>query len=245
MKAYSIEICMAIEKGTYIKLNYTGSVNGIAFTTTDAETAKKSSIFNEKTIYAPVIIKVGAGHILPGVDDELAGKEVGKEYTITLGPEKAFGLHKKEEVKAIDKKAFTNKPELFTEVVVEGRKGLVANKIGNRYIVDFNHPLAGQSVDYTFTIEGIVEDDCEKLAGIINQFTGLELKVEVTDSVITIDVPEMMAFSNHNWFMLQYMINTEAFTIFPDVKTVKYCESFQRPEEKKEEAAPAAEEKTE
>ncbi|HJJ48489.1 MAG TPA: FKBP-type peptidyl-prolyl cis-trans isomerase [Methanocorpusculum sp.] len=235
---------MAIEKGTYIKLNYTGAVNGVAFDTTDAETAKKANIFREQTVYGPAIVKVGAGHVLPGVDDELAGKEIGKEYKITLPAEKAFGPHKKEEVKAIDKKAFQHKPELFEEVTIEGRKGLVANKIGNRYIVDFNHPLAGQTVEYTFTIEGVVEDGCEKLAGTIKLFTGREMKVAATKTAVTIEVPAMFAMYNQNWFMTQYMINQEAFEIFPEAKAVKFCESFPRPKAK-EEAEAAAEEKTE
>ena len=36
---------MAIENGTYIKLNYTGTINGVAFDTTDAEAAKNANIF--------------------------------------------------------------------------------------------------------------------------------------------------------------------------------------------------------
>ncbi|HJJ29072.1 MAG TPA: FKBP-type peptidyl-prolyl cis-trans isomerase [Methanocorpusculum sp.] len=236
---------MAIEKGTYIKLNYTGAVNGVAFDTTDAETAKKANIFREQTAYGPAIVKVGAGHVLPGVDDDLAGKEIGKEYKLTLPPEKAFGPHKSEEVKAVDKKAFQNKPEVLDEVTLDGRKGMVVNKIGNRYLVDFNHPLAGQTVEYTYTIEGVVEDGCEKLAGTIKLFTGREMKVAATKTAVTIEVPAMIAMYNQNWFMTQYMINQEAFEIFPDVKTVKFCESFPRPKAQEEAQAAPAEEKTE
>ena len=36
---------MAVENGTYIKLNYTGTINGVAFDTTDAEAAKNANIF--------------------------------------------------------------------------------------------------------------------------------------------------------------------------------------------------------
>lgn len=228
---------MAIENGTYIKLTYTGSVNGVAFDTTEEEVAKKAGIFTENKLYGPAVVKVGAGHVLPGVDEDLAGKEIGTEYKLTLVPEKAFGEHKKEEVKAIDKKAFQNKPELYEEVTVEGRKGLVANKIGNRYIVDFNHPLAGQTVEYTYKIEGIVEDGAEKLAGTIKLFTGRDMKVSATKTAVSIEVPAMIAMYNQNWFMTQYMLTQEAFEIFPEIKNVKFCESFPRPKAKEEETA--------
>lgn len=238
---------MAIENGTYIKLSYTGSVNGVPFDTTDAEAAKTAGIFREKAIYGPSIVKVGAGHLLPGVDADLAGKEIGKEYTLVVPAEKAFGEHKKEELKAIDKKAFEKKPELFERVTIEGRDGVVVNKVGSRYIVDFNHPLAGQDVAYVYTIEGVVEDDTEKLAGMIRLLTGREMKVSAEDKTfVSIEVPAMMSMYNQNWLMTQYMVSQEAFAIFPEIENVKFVESFPRPNYKtEEETAPAEEQAAE
>lgn len=236
---------MAIEKGTYIKISYTGSVNGVPFDTTDAEEAKKAGIFSENAIYGPAIVRVGAGHILKGVDEDLEGKEVGTEYTLVVPAERAFGEHKNEDVKAVDKKAFNDKPELFSRVTVEGREGTVVNKIGNRYLVDFNHPLAGQDVTYVYKIEGIAEDGAEKLGGIIRLLTGREMKIGTKhEGFVSVEVPAMIAMYNQNWFMTQYMITQEAFGIFPDIKDVKFVETFPRPNYKKDEEVeePAAEE---
>ena len=97
---------MAIENGTYIKLSYTGSVNGVPFDTTDAEVAKTAGIFRENAMYGPSVVKVGAGHLLSGVDEDLAGKEIGKEYTLVVPAEKAFGEHKSEEMKAVRQESF-------------------------------------------------------------------------------------------------------------------------------------------
>ncbi|HKM42320.1 MAG TPA: FKBP-type peptidyl-prolyl cis-trans isomerase [Methanocorpusculum sp.] len=228
---------MAIENGTYIKLSYTGSVNGSAFDTTDIDVAKTAKIFRENAIYGPSIVKVGAGHLLPGLDDDLAGKEVGTEYTIVLPAEKAFGEHKTEDVKAVDKKAFEKKPELFERVSIEGRDGVVVNKIGSRFLVDFNHPLAGQEVTYVYTIESIVEDGTEKLTGIIKLITGRDMIVDASDKTcVSIEIPAMMAMYNKNWFMTQYMISQEAFADFPEIENVKFVESFPRPKAKTEEA---------
>ena len=241
---------MVIEAGNYIKLNYTGSVNGVPFDTTDAEAAKKGNIFRDGFNYAPSIVKVGAGQVLAGVDEDLLGKEVGTEYKVVIPAAKAFGEHKKEEVKALDKKAFDHKPELFERLVVEGREGVVVNKIGGRYLVDFNHPLAGQEVEYVYTIEEVVTDPVECLEGTIKLLTGREMKVSNAhkDSVY-IEVPAMIAMYNQNWFMTQYMIMQDALELFPEVDAVKFVESFPRPkkegeEEKKPAAKKTAEKKT-
>ena len=228
---------MAIENGTYIKLSYTGSVNGVPFDTTDAEVAKTAEIYRENAMYGPATVKVGAGHVLPGVDEDLAGKEVGKEYTLVIPAAKAFGEHKPEEMKAFDKKAFEKKPEMYERVKIEGRDGVVINKVGSRYIVDFNHPLAGQDISYVYTIESVIEDGTEKLTGMLKLLTGRDMKVSAEDKTcVTIEIPAMMSMYNQNWLMTQYMVSQEAFAIFADIENVKFIESFPRPTIKTESA---------
>ncbi len=34
--------------------------------------------------YGPVVVCIGEGQLLKGLEDELEGKEIGKEYTIEL-----------------------------------------------------------------------------------------------------------------------------------------------------------------
>lgn len=229
---------MALENGNYIKLSYTGSVNGAPFDTTDAEEAKKAGIFRENAVYGAAVVKVGAGHVLPGVDEDLVGKEIGTEYTVLVPAAKAFGEHKKDELKAVDRKALPEKVSMLDRVTVEGREGVVVNKIGSRYLVDFNHPLAGQDLTYVYTIESMVEDPIEKLAGTIRLFTGRAMKVSnAHKSFISIEVPPMMAMYNQNWMMTEYMMTQEAFGLFPEIESVKFVETFPRPNLKTDEAA--------
>ncbi|HJK01426.1 MAG TPA: peptidylprolyl isomerase [Methanocorpusculum sp.] len=235
---------MAIENGDYIRLNYTGSVNGNTFDTTNAELAKKAGIFRENAMYNPIVVKVGAGHVLPGLDEDLIGKEIGKEYTIIIPAEKAFGEHKKDEVKAVDKRALPQKVSILERVRVDGREGVVINKIGNRYLLDFNHPLAGKEVTYIYKIEEIVEDTLERLSGTIRLFTGRAMNVNNAHrQFVSVEIPPMMAMYNQNWMMTKYMITQEAFDLFPEIESVKFIETFPRknikdnesPEEKKKE----------
>lgn len=226
---------MAIQKGDYITLSYTGFVEGVPFDTTDAEEAKKGNMFKETATYAPIVVKVGGGHLVPGLDADLAGKEIGQEYTVTIEPKDGFGPHKDEDVKAIDKKGFEEKPELYERVTVDGRSGIVVNKIGSRYLVDFNHPLAGKELVYTYKIESLVEDPIEKLTGLIHLFTGETLKIsKAHDSFLSIEVPPFLSLYAQNWMMTRYMINHEAFELFPEIESVKYVETVSRPSPKPE-----------
>ncbi|RLF75199.1 peptidylprolyl isomerase, partial [Thermococci archaeon] len=84
---------MKVAKKDVIKLHYTGKIKetGEIFDTTYEDVAKEAGIYNEKGIYGPVPIAVGAGHVIKGLDEALEGLEVGKKYTLEIPPEKAFG----------------------------------------------------------------------------------------------------------------------------------------------------------
>ena len=62
---------MAITEGDYIKLEYTGSVDGIVFDSTSAEKAREAGIENPSAAYGPIMVRVGSGHVIPGLDDAL------------------------------------------------------------------------------------------------------------------------------------------------------------------------------
>ena len=62
---------MAIKEGDFLKLSYTGSVNGNVFDTTFEEEAKTANIHSPNAIYGPVTICVGQKHVILGLDEEL------------------------------------------------------------------------------------------------------------------------------------------------------------------------------
>ena len=81
---------MAIKEGDFIKLSYTGTVNGAVFDTTDEETAKTADIHSPNAVYGPVTICVGQKHVIVGLDEELVGKKVGASGEITVPPGKSI-----------------------------------------------------------------------------------------------------------------------------------------------------------
>ena len=83
----------AVQKGDIIKIAYAGFLvdSGELFDTNIKEVAEAHNKYSEEVKYEPITIVVGERHVIPGLDDALIGKEIGKEYVITVEPKKGFG----------------------------------------------------------------------------------------------------------------------------------------------------------
>ena len=82
-----------IKEKEFIELDYTGKIKdtGDIFDTTSIQVAKDNNLFEEKAEYKPIVICVGQGQIIKGLDKTLPGKETEKEYTIEVTPDQAYG----------------------------------------------------------------------------------------------------------------------------------------------------------
>ena len=150
---------MVVQKGDFIKLSYTGKLeNGTVFDTTDANVAKEFGIYNEQASYGPETVVVGKGFVVSGLDEDLIGKEVGYQGIVTVPPEKGFGLRRIDQIETIPVKKFKEPIRPGVRVNVGGRTGTVENIAGGRARVNFNSPLAGETLNYEYTIDSMIED---------------------------------------------------------------------------------------
>ncbi|MDI3473729.1 MAG: hypothetical protein PWR30_52 [Candidatus Woesearchaeota archaeon] len=180
-----------IKKGDFVELEYTGwTEDGFIFDTTDEKIAKDNQLYLEGIEYAPVIICVGRNNLIPGLDKALEGKEVGKEYTVELAPEDAFGKRLPEAIKLVSLAQFRKhklNPSPGMEIEIDGNRGVVKSVSGGRVLVDMNHPLAGKNLIYRFKANRIVENEGEKVNAVIKRMIGIsDLKAEVDGRVATI-----------------------------------------------------------
>ncbi|MCC4767507.1 peptidylprolyl isomerase [Methanosarcina sp. DH1] len=233
---------MAIQKGDFIKLNYTGKFeDGRIFDTTDEELAKKEDIFNPRGLYGGDVVIVGANHTIEGLDEDLEGKEVSYNGSVVIPPEKAFGLSnpKLVETMSITKLKDRNvHPGLPVEV--DGRRGVVSRVIGRRVTVDFNGPLAGKTVTYEYTIENVLETEVEKIQGLLALYTGLrDLEIEAVDGVAKIYTPTGLTF-NQRWLMAKDRVASELFK-YAGLKEVQFIEKITAEPETQIPAEPEAE----
>ena len=169
-----------LQKGDVVKLAYTARTveGGQLVDTTDEEVAEDDGIDTEQQEFGPRTIVLGENHIFPDVEQDIYGKEVGDEGDVNVAAADAFGEYDEEEVRTVSKDKIPEDDRYpGAHVDIEGEHGHVETIIGGRARVDFNHPLAGEDVEYDYEILEEVTDREEKAQGIIQMMLDMELDV--------------------------------------------------------------------
>ena len=74
--------------------------------------------------------------------------------------------------------------------------------------IDFNHPLAGRTLRYKYTIVKVVEDRVEKVLALLKSNSGHEdFEVEFDGDDVAITVPQTMLFDT-NAAMMKFRVVT-------------------------------------
>tara|TARA_Y100000031_G_scaffold92094_1_gene101143 strand:- start:1553 stop:2212 length:660 start_codon:yes stop_codon:yes gene_type:complete len=166
-----------ISKKDFIEIEYTGKIkeDNIIFDTTDEKVAKENDLHGHD--FSPQVICVGEEQALPGIDKNIEGKEIGKEYDIEIKPEDAFGNKNAKLIQLVPTNKFKQQniqPMPGLQINIDGMVGIVKTVSGGRTLVDFNHPLAGKDLLYKIKINKKVEDDKEKLDGYVKLSLGMK-----------------------------------------------------------------------
>jgi FKBP-type peptidyl-prolyl cis-trans isomerase SlyD len=190
-----------IQLHDFVEVDYTGKLpEGVVFDTTSADVAKKNGIASGKTSYGPLVICVGERQILPGIDAQLVGKEIGKSYIMNLSAEQAFGKRDIKKMRIVPINNFREHnlmPQPGLQVDVDGEIGFVTSVSGGRVIVNFNHPLAGKDVVYDVMVKRKISDVKEKIEHYVSSMFRLKkeavkVSVDVAAGKATVDVPFML-----------------------------------------------------
>ncbi len=174
------EEVQGLQEGDFIKLDYTARTveDDRLVDTTDPEVAEEEGIDDEDQEFAPRTIVLGEGHIFPSVEDDIIGKDVGDTGSVVVEADEAFGEYDDEQVRTISKDKIPEDDRYpGAQVQIDGQEGFIETIIGGRARVDFNHPLAGDDVEYEYEIVGEVEDREEQAQGLIDMFLGMELNI--------------------------------------------------------------------
>ncbi|MBI2668324.1 peptidylprolyl isomerase [Candidatus Woesearchaeota archaeon] len=185
-----------IQEHDFVEIDYTGELpDGFVFDTTKKDVAEKHNLHTQEHKYGPIVVCIGEGHVLLGLEESLKGKESGKTYTFKLSPEKAFGKRDVKKVKVMPLDAFRKhkmNPYPGLQFDADGEMGTVMSVSGGRVIVNFNHPLAGKEVVYQVEIKRKVTDVQEQLKTFIKNSFHLpeeQTKIEVKEKNAEISLP--------------------------------------------------------
>lgn len=185
----------SISMGDFVEVDYVGRVkdSGLVFDTTLADIAKELKLKGE---FKPVVAIVGSGKMIKGFEEALLNRKVGEEFEVEIKSKDAFGEVDPKLIVPVPLKHFKEKDKVKPGTVVEFENsfGIVRSVNSGRVIIDFNHPLAGKDLVYKIFVRRIIEDEVEKVKGIISYFLSKDFKVgiqgkEVIINLDNIDLP--------------------------------------------------------
>lgn len=218
---------MAIKKGDFVKIDYTGRLtDGAIFDTTSEKEAQAAKIFDEKGRYKPVLVIVGKGQAVRGLDEAIDGMNVGDEKEITVPPEKGFGMRDPNLLNVVPLSQFEHEkvnPAPGMVVSIDNRDGTVKSVGGGRVIVDFNHPLAGQELKYKMKVVSLLETTQDKSQAIFED-SGLEGSVTVKGDVLSLN---LKANASTDFILRKQSLIGWISDSIPEVKTVSVSEEYE------------------
>jgi FKBP-type peptidyl-prolyl cis-trans isomerase 2 len=187
---------MPIKRHDFVELNYTGKLkDGTVFDTTIEATAKEHHLDNDNAKFKPITICVGENQIIPGLDDEIIGKELNQEYTITIPAEKAFGRKDAKNIRMIPLRTFQKQqimPQPGLQVNIDGSVATILRVSGGRIMVDFNHPLAGKEITYTIMINREIRDKKKQIESYLSHVLPMPSDTSLAETTATVTTKQAL-----------------------------------------------------
>jgi FKBP-type peptidyl-prolyl cis-trans isomerase SlyD len=159
-----------LQNGDFVRLEYTVRTveDETVVDTTSREVAEEAGIDEEDYEFEPRTIIVGAGHVFEAVDHALVGAEEGDTGTVDVPAAEAFGEFDPDDVRTVSVDKIDEDDRYpGAQVQIDGEQGHLETVIGGRARVDFNHPLAGEDLEYDYEVVDVVEDRLEQARGML------------------------------------------------------------------------------
>ena len=180
-----------INKNDFIEIEFTGKISSTneVFDTNIKADAEKADL--EIKEIKPFVLSVGHKMLPAGFDADIEGKEINKEYTLDLKPEDAFGKRNPQLVRMIPTKHFHEQkidPQRGMQLNLDGQLVKILSSDRGRTLVDFNNPLAGKPVTYTYKINKTITDQKQKINALQEFLFRQQFEFEITDKKITFKI---------------------------------------------------------
>lgn len=160
---------MKIQNDAMVALNY------------QLYSAESGELIEKTKDEEPLVFLFGKGMMLEAFEANLLGMETGGEFDFKLTPEQAYGEPSKDAIQELDKNIFRNpEGEIDEEVLTIGNVVPLMTKDGQRFqavvlevkdevvALDFNHPLAGETLHFKGNITEVreaTEDEIKAMFG--------------------------------------------------------------------------------
>ncbi|MFX1298524.1 MAG: helix-hairpin-helix domain-containing protein [Promethearchaeota archaeon] len=238
-----------VENGDFILVKITGKTQrGKVFRVSSEEDAKTAGIYDEdkakQGIYSPDFVIVGKpGFLNEGLTETIANMNYFEKKSVRIPPTKAFGKRDPKKIERIGIAKFRKlnegkNPEIgqdFTKQTQgQVQRGTVTNVVQGRVIIDYNHPLAGQHLEYNIEIIDKIEDFNEKIEyfmiskGIPKESVeSFKVNYDKKAKTLEINIPKIFLFQNLTYFKFGLAMDLQTY-ISDEIGDVKFIEVFEK-----------------
>ncbi len=136
-----------VKNGDFVQLHYTG-------------TLEDGTVFDSSVDHTPLEFQVGAGSIIPGFNDAVIDMGIDEEKKVLLAPKEAYGEPREDLKRSFPTTMLEGHPvEVGQQLKFSSPHGPVAGTVlslePEQFVVDFNHPLAGKTLNFLIKIVGV------------------------------------------------------------------------------------------
>lgn len=238
-----------VEKGDFILVKITGKTQrGKVFRVSSEEDAKTAGIYDEQKakqgFYSPDFVIVSKpGFLNEGLTETIENMNYFEKKSVRIPPTKAFGKRDPKKIERIGIAKFRKlnegkNPEIGQEFVkkTQGQvqRGTVTSVVQGRVIVDYNHPLAGQLLDYNIEVIDKIEDFNEKIEyfmiskGIPKEdVENFEVSHDIKNKTLEIVIPKMFLFQNLTYLKFGLAMDLQTY-MSDEIGDVKFIEIFEK-----------------
>ncbi|MDR0428242.1 MAG: peptidylprolyl isomerase [Dysgonamonadaceae bacterium] len=144
--------------------------------TVDDEASKE--LMERATREEPLTFMFGMGTMLDAFEKNVEGLKVGDKFSFSLSPEEAYGEHIEEYVIDLPKSVFEIDGKFDSERIKEGEtlpmmdsngnplRGSVLEVKSDVVVMNFNHPLAGETLHFEGEVIDVHEATAEEIAAL-------------------------------------------------------------------------------
>jgi peptidylprolyl isomerase len=237
------------EEGDFVLVKITARTQkGTIFRVSSEEDAKKAGIYDEtraqQGMYTPEFVIIGKpGFLNEGLTEVIKDMNFFEKKSVRIPPTKAFGKRDPQKIERVGIAKFRKmnegkNPEIGKEFVKQTQgqvqRGTVTSIVQGRVIVDYNHPLAGQSIDYNIEIVDKIEDFNEKIEyfmiqkGIpVENVSDFQISYIPKDKSLEITIPKMFLFQNLTYVKFGLAMDLQSH-MAEDIGDVKFIEVFEK-----------------
>jgi FKBP-type peptidyl-prolyl cis-trans isomerase SlyD len=134
-------------------------------------TDKEGNVIDSSEGRDPLAYIQGIGNLIPGLEQELEGKEKGDKFNAVISPEHAYGKRDESLIRVVPKSGFQGEEEMAVGMQVqietddEGMAIATLTKVeGDDVTLDMNHPLADIELYFDVEVIDIREADKDELS---------------------------------------------------------------------------------